>query len=147
MFELSLIRGVQTPTAPPPGSATLKGRVFKEFSLGIVQFMRERSVMWRNDTNHYFECLSLLMKCRAWPLHAHGKIASTLQIHGYRRKPNMLESLPKKPYHLEPWWKTGDGDSFLTWFSQRSLLISGQVEILTYKIIINMSTLYTLFHW
>ena len=45
MFELSLIRGLQTPTVPPPGSATLKGRVFKEFSLGIVQFMRERSVM------------------------------------------------------------------------------------------------------
>ena len=32
------------------------------------------------------------MKCRVWPLHVHGKIASTLQIHGYCRNPNMLNA-------------------------------------------------------
>ena len=34
------------------------------------------------------------MKCRVWPLHVHvhGKITSTLQIHGYCRNPNMLNA-------------------------------------------------------
>ena len=75
-------KGGFRPPAPPPGSPTVKGRGFKQFSLGIVKFMRERSVVWRNDTNHYFEC-------GAWPIHVHGK-TSTLQIYGYCRNLNML---------------------------------------------------------
>ena len=38
-------KGVSDPPAPSPGSAAVKGRGFKPFSLGIVKFMRERSLV------------------------------------------------------------------------------------------------------
>ena len=104
----SLFKGGSDPLDLPPWRVV---RVFKQFSLGIVKFKWERSVVWRNDTINIWSAFHY--NCR-WNAGPYMYMEESLQLcksivtkeiwiycmQGLAWLRLTIESLPKKPYHL-----------------------------------------------